>query len=381
MQVVVLGAGLVGRPIALNLALEKNLAVTAVDVNSESLRKFPAQSNIKTITADLKKASEIRRVVDSADLVINALPGFMGFDALQEIISAGKNVVDIAFSERNALELDSLAREKGVTAIVDCGVAPGMSNLLVGHAHAMLDSTEDVEILVGGLPRVRTLPYEYKAVFSPIDVIEEYTRPARLIENGQMVVKPALSELELVQFPEVGTLEAFNSDGLRSLLYTIPAKNMREKTLRYPGHAEKIKLLRDTGFFKQQPVMVNGSSIRPIDLTAKLLFPIWALNENEEDFTIMRITVEGVKKRVPVRYRWDLFDSYDRETGIHSMARTTGYTAVVTALIVLEGRFKRAGVFPLEELGKQPELVTIILKGLAARGVHYRFNEEQIDVI
>ena len=376
MQVVVLGAGLVGRPIALNLALEKNLAVTAVDVNPESLRKFPAQSNIKTITADLKKASEIHRIIDSADLVINALPGFMGFDALQEIISAGKDVVDIAFSERNALELDSLAREKGVTAIVDCGVAPGMSNLLVGHAHAMLDSTEDVEILVGGLPRVRTLPYEYKAVFSPIDVIEEYTRPARLIENGQMVVKPALSELELVQFPEVGTLEAFNSDGLRSLLYTIPAKNMREKTLRYPGHAEKIKLLRDTGFFKQQPVMVNGSSIRPIDLTAKLLFPIWALNENEEDFTIMRITVEGVKKGVPARYRWDLFDSYDRETGIHSMARTTGYTAVVTALIVLEGRFNRAGVFPLEELGKQPELVSMILKGLAARGVHYRFSEE-----
>jgi len=380
MHVIVLGAGLVGRPLAANLAQNTELTVSVADVDSAALDRFAPDSEVQTIKADLSQAEEIKRVTADADLVINALPGFLGFNALEEIISAGKNVVDIAFSEQNPLQLDALAKERDVTAIVDCGVAPGMSNLLVGYADAMLQKTEFVEILVGGLPRVRTLPYEYKAVFSPLDVLEEYTRPARLVEGGKVVVKPALSDVEEIDFPGIGTLEAFNSDGLRTLIETIPAANMREKTLRYPGHAQKIKLLRDTGFLNKEPIRINGQKIRPIDLAAKLLFPLWQLQPGEEDITVMRVTVEGISDGKRMRYSWHLFDQYDSKTQVHSMARTTGYTAVMAAYLLLEGKFKQKGIIPPEKIGYCTSCVSFILKGLEDRGVRYEFRKEEIDI-
>ncbi len=190
--------------------------------------------------------------------MLSAVPGFMGFQTLKTIITAGKNVVDIAFFSENPFDLDALARKKGVTAIVDCGVAPGMSSVLIGHVDQLLDSTENILIYVGGLPEVRQWPYDYKAVFSPIDVIEEYTRPARYVENGHLVVREALSDAELMDFPGIGTLEVFNSDGLRTLADTIDAPNMKEKTLRYQGHIEKMAVLRATGLFSEEPIEING---------------------------------------------------------------------------------------------------------------------------
>ena len=372
MNILILGAGLVGGPMAIDLSKDKRFRVTVADINKEALDKLKSLHPVQTVVKDLSIPGDVTRLAGKYDMVINAVPGFMGFQTLQAIIEAGKNVVDIAFFIEDPFLLDALAKEKNVTAIMDCGVAPGMCNILIGYADHLLDKTEKVVYYVGGLPVIREWPWEYKAVFSPADVIEEYTRPARFIENGKMIIKPALSDPERMDFPGIGTLEAFNTDGLRSLALTISAPDMKEKTLRYPGHIEKMAVLRETGFFSQEPVEIKGNKIRPIDVTAKLLFPKWKLNEGEEDITVMKVIVEGKKDDKRLRYTWDLHDRYDPETRIHSMARTTGYTATVALRMIVENIYTRKGISVPEYIGRQEECVAFMLKGLEERGVIYR---------
>ena len=371
MNVLVLGCGLVGRPMALDLANDESFNVTVADINLKNLKKIPATLPIKKMQKDLSNPDQIKSLLKKADIVINAVPGFMGFNTLREIIKAKKNVVDIAFFPENPFELDELAKQNNVTAVVDCGVAPGMSNLLAGYVNSILDKTETVLIYVGGLPVVREFPYEYKAGFSPIDVIEEYTRPARYIENGTLVIRPALSDPEFLNFDEVGTLEAFNSDGLRTLAETLTAPNMKEKTLRYPGHIEKMRVLRESGFFSQDEVDVNGIKIKPIDFTSKLLFPMWELKEGDEEFTVMKIIVEGEKDKKKIRYTYSLLDRHDKKTNIHSMARTTGYTATTVVRLLAKGMFDQKGICPPEYIGQNSECVDFVLNELKEKGVIY----------
>lgn len=378
MNIIVLGAGLVGGPMAIDLSKNRKFKVTVADLNANALKTLKKKHPVSVIEADLSKPAAVKKLVSGYDMVINAVPGFMGFATLKAIIEAGKNVVDIAFFIEDPFELDKLAKKNNVTAIMDCGVAPGMCNILIGYVDHLLDETENVAYYVGGLPEIREWPYEYKAVFSPVDVIEEYTRPARFIENGLPVTKPPLSEPELMNFPGVGTLEAFNSDGLRSLLHTVKARNMKEKTLRYPGHIEKMAVLRDTGFFSQEPLEIQGKMIRPIDFTAKLLFPKWKLNEGEVDLTVMKVIVEGRKGKKKLRYTYDLFDKYDPATGIHSMARTTGYTATVALNMIADKVYTRKGMSVPEFIGQQPECVKYMLQGLRQRRVIYTEKIEEI---
>ncbi len=376
-KVTVLGAGLVGFPIALDLSRDPKFDVTLCDIRKDRLAELSGKFGLKTAQADLSDPISVRQLIREADMVVSAVPGHMGFQTLKTVIEEKKNVVDIAFFPEDLFDLDELARENGVIAISDMGVAPGMSNLLTGYASRQLDSTEKVRIYVGGLPRVRQLPFEYRAVFSPIDVIEEYTRPARFIRDGRLIEMPALSEPELLDFPGHGTLEAFNSDGLRSLIRTIDCPDMIEKTLRYPGHIDKIKLLKECGFFSTDMMNIKGQQIRPIDLTTQLLFPMWELKE-EEDLTVMQITVEGILNGEKIRYSWDLSDFYDKPTGIHSMARTTGYAATAAVRLILAGLFTRKGVSPPEYVGFDAKCTVFMLNDLAARGVVYRAGTEKI---
>jgi saccharopine dehydrogenase-like NADP-dependent oxidoreductase len=226
--------------------------------------------------------------------------------------------------------------------------------------------------MVGGLPVVRTWPYEYKAVFSPSDVLEEYVRPARFVAHGEVVTLPALSEPELVDFPGVGTLEAFNTDGLRTLLRTSKVPFMKEKTMRYPGHIEKMRMLRETGFFGKEPVEAGGAKVRPMDLTSKLLFRMWQLGDQEEDLTVMRVTVEGEKGGQRVRYDYELLDRYDQTTGTTSMARTTGFTCTAAARLVAQGSYRRTGISPPEFLGRESTCHLFVMQELAKRGVVFR---------
>jgi len=370
MKIIVLGAGLVGKPMAIDLAKDNEFEVAIADISQKSLDRL-AGTPIKAIRADLSDIATVKKLVAYFDMVINAVPGFMGFATLKAIIEAGKNVVDICFFPEDPFQLDGLAKKVGVIAIMDCGVAPGMSNVLTGYAHHLLDETESAITYVGGLPEVREYPYEYKAVFSPIDVIEEYTRPARLIENGKLVVREALSEPELLNFPGIGTLEAFNSDGMRSLGETIKAQNIKEKTLRYPGHIAIMRILRETGFFRKDEIEVKGVRITPLDVTTKLLFPMWELKQGERDLTVMKVIVEGSKKGKKMRYTYDLLDRYDEATATHSMARTTGYTATVALRMIVQGLYARKGLSVPEFIGEHPECVRFMLDELTKRGVNY----------
>nr|NJM01915.1 saccharopine dehydrogenase [Desulfobacula sp.] len=372
MKIIVLGGGLVGGPMAFDLAEDKDIKVSVADVSEKTLAKFKSHPKIQTVLQDLSDREKLNTLVSGFDMVISAVPGFLGYKTLETIINAGKNVVDIAFFPEDALTLDSLAKEKNVTAIVDCGVAPGMSNMLTGYGRHLLDKAETAVIYVGGLPEIRTQPWEYKAVFSPIDVIEEYLRPAFYVENGQVVERPALSEPEFIDFPEVGTLEVFNTDGLRSLIKTLDIPNMKEKTMRYPGHIEKVKLLRQAGFFSETPVMIKGQAVRPIDVTAKLLFPQWELKPGERDLTIMRVSVAGEKDGQKTAYTWDLFDRYDPETRVHSMARTTGYTATAALRMLKEGLFDRKGIIVPEYIGQNDACVEFILDTLKKKNIVYK---------
>jgi len=378
MKIIVLGSGLVGRPMALDLAKEDGFEVTVADRDQKALNLFDNEENINVVLKDLSDTDQVKELVSNFDIVLSAVPGFMGFRTLEAVIEAGKDVIDIAFFPEDLFLLDELAKEKGVTAISDIGVAPGMSNILIGYVDHILNKTEKAVTYVGGLPRIREWPYEYKAVFSPIDVIEEYTRPARYIENGAEVIRPALSDPELISFPGVGTLEAFNSDGLRSLAKTIDAPNMIEKTLRYKGHIDKMAVLRETGFFSKEEIEINGVMIRPLDFTARLLFPKWKLEEGEEDITVMRVIIEGMKDGKRLRYTYDLFDRFDPITKIHSMARTTGYTATAALRMVSKGLYSRKGVSAPEFIGRQPQCVDFVLKQLEERGINYKKKVEKL---
>ena len=370
-NITVLGAGLVGLPMAQDLAEDREFRVTVADIRNERLAEIHRLHGLDVIQADLTDEDQLKEAIRSADIVLSAVPGHMGFRTLRTIIDEGKHAVDIAFFPENLFLLDREAKEKGVTVISDIGVAPGMSNILSAHSHRQLGRTDRIRIYVGGLPVIRTQPYEYKAGFSPIDVIEEYTRPARYVRDGKVVTMPALSEPELLDFQGIGTLEAFNSDGLRSLIDTLPCPDMAEKTLRYPGHIEKIRLLRETGFFSAAEIEVNGKMIRPLDLTTRLLFPLWDLG-GDEDLTVMQVIVEGETDGKRTRITWDLLDRYDTGKGIHSMARTTGYTATAVVRLLSTGLYQRRGVSPPEYLAENAEHVDFILEKLKERGVIYR---------
>jgi saccharopine dehydrogenase-like NADP-dependent oxidoreductase len=367
-KITVLGAGRIGATIALDLAQGGEFQVAVVDVSEPALARLGARG-MAVRCQDLGQADQVRAAVADADLVVGAVPGSMGFRTLEAVLEAGKDVVDISFFEEDPFRLDALARERGLTALVDCGVAPGCDNLILGDLERDLERVTRFECLVGGLPLVRTLPFEYKAGFSPVDVLEEYTRPARYLAHGQVVVAPALSELELIDFPGVGTLEAFNTDGLRTLLHTVAAPFMKEKTLRYPGHAEKMRLLWEAGFLGRSPVRAGDAWVVPAEVTASLLFPLWRMEEGDEDFTLMRVVVEGMKDDSPVRRQFDLLDRYDRATGTTSMARTTGHACAAAVRLVASGRYRRKGISPPEYLGREAGCWPFIRTELARRGV------------
>jgi len=370
-NVIVLGAGMVGSAMAIDMA--KNHNVTLTDLSKKVLDNVKLKHNsLKTQTLDVTDKAELQNTIKQHDLVINAVPGFLGFETLRSIIEAGMNVIDIAFFPENSLELDALAKEHNVTAIVDCGVAPGMDNVILGYYNEKMKLT-DFECLVGGLPKVKKWPFCYKAPFSPIDVIEEYTRPARYVQHGEIVVREPLTDCDYVEFDKVGTLESFNSDGLRSLIYTMPhIPNMKEKTLRYPGHVEYVSVLKESGFFSEEKVNVNGIQVSPLDFTSKILFNEWKLGEAEEELTVLRVTLKGENSNGQTEeIVYNMHDEYCKDTNTSSMARTTGYTATAAANLFLDGLFSEKGVFPPELVGKHEACFNYFLKYLEERNIDY----------
>jgi len=375
MRIIVFGAGRVGAAIARDLAADQSFDVTVADIDENALRRLRGVERLTTVRADLRTVEMVRRLAGAHDLVVGAVPGPMGYGMVHSAIGAGRDIVDISFFEEDPYpELDELARRHGVMVLTDCGIAPGFSNLVLGTALTELDSVESFECLVGGLPEHREPPFEYKAVFSPIDVIAEYTRPARLVENGKIVVREALSGVEEVEFEGVGRLEAFNTDGLRTLL-RLDIADMKEKTLRYPGHAAKIRLLRDAGFFSPEAMDFQGHEISPLEMTTRVLFPIWQLKEGEADLTVMRMEVQGLRDGRKVLRKYELIDRYDRRSGTTSMARTTGYTCTAIVRLVARGDFRREGVYAPEVIGGCAGCFEAVLGDLEERGIKVEREE------
>jgi saccharopine dehydrogenase-like NADP-dependent oxidoreductase len=377
---------MVGSIMACDMA--SDFEVTIVDVREESAqgavkRAASKQWGSRVIVprvADLSDGAAIRRLIEPYDIVLGALPSRIGFQGLKAVIESGKNYCDISFFEQDALELGALAKQRGSTVVVDCGVAPGMSNMIAGAEVAGMRRQgvvpQSVAIYVGGLPRERRLPFQYKAGFAPSDVIEEYTRPVRLVENGAVVIREALTESEWLEFPGLGTLEAVNTDGLRSLATTLGVPNMKEKTLRYPGHYDLMRAFRDTGLFSLNPVTVrspeNVVEVRPRDLTAALMFPKWTYAPNEEDLTVMRIIVSGGAHNGRfVSVTWDLFDMYHNATGATSMSRTTAMPCTAVARLIASGKLSKPGVHAPEQIAGEGGVLEHVLTELEKRGIHY----------
>ncbi len=357
-KVVVLGAGRVGKAIASDLS--KEFEVTSADISQSALESLASRYPVNTRITDLGNAEEVSSAIRDADLVVSAVPGHMGFSTLKTIIENRKDVVDISFFAEDAFELDELARRNGVTAAVDCGLAPGNPDFLAGFYAGQMQ-IQDFEFLVGGLHFGRTEPNQYLPTFSPSDVWEEYTRPARYVRDGKLVTMPALSEPEMVEFNVAGqrlVLEAFNTDGLRSLITTMAGRipNMKEKTLRFPGHIAYIREIQETG----TPWVPDA----------------WKPGDDEDEFTVMRINLHGFENGVEKKFSYTLFAASDREAQISSMARTTGYTCTAVAGCVLDGAYRRAGISPPSLVGAAPGCLNRIFAHLLDRNIVFERNDE-----
>ena len=198
------------------------------------------------------------------------------------------------------------------------------------------------------------------------------------METGWLVYRWTLSEVELIDFPGVGTLEAFNTDGLRSLIHTLNLANMKEKTMRFPGHANLMRVFRESGFFSQEEIQIGGANLRPLDFTSRLIFDQWQMKDGEEDFTVMLVELQGEKNKQKVKYSYYLLDYYDADTQTHSMARTTGYTATIVARQILKGLFDRKGINPPEYLGEVEDCYQDLLFEYAKRGINL---DEKLEVL
>jgi len=371
LRVLVLGCGNIGSVIARDFAesMEESQIVVA-DREEERAKKVASSiEDAAWITVDATDYAGLVEVLRGFDLVIGALPGDYGYQALKAAIEAGVDMVDVSFTPEDPLELDRAAKEAGVTIIPDCGVAPGLSNMLVGYASAKLDRVLEAHILVGGLPEHPVPPLGYTVTWSAEGLIDEYMRDVRIVEGGRLTIVPALSGLEEIDFPGVGRLEAFYTDGLRTLLHTLRGvESMWEKTLRYPGHVEKIRLLKALGFFDEEPVTVGRVEVSPRLVTARLLER--SLRRPEVgDLLVMRVEVAGERGGEEVRFRYYLLDRYDRERGVTAMARTTAYTASIVAGKLARSIIKERGIVPPERLGMDEGLFKEILSALRDRGV------------
>jgi saccharopine dehydrogenase-like NADP-dependent oxidoreductase len=415
-NIVVLGAGNMGAYIASNLAGEYK--VTIVDNSEISLAKV-TNDNINKLQADLSKPETIISVVKDFDFVISALPEAFGYEALTSVIKAGKDVVDISFWEQSKYrlsEIDRLAKNFGITAFIDCGIAPGFGSAILADFNNKLNgNTKKVKIYVGGIPKDRSRGFF--SSWSIAGLIEEYQREALCVKDGVLEKIPALSIKEDLQFPEIGGLKAAITDGLRSIAFNLGhVPNMAEFTLRYPGHFDQMNLLGKIGLFNAEYLDVGSEKITPYGLSQILLpEPVeekqkyeivldelgfldeitqysckenhispreiavsvlskkWAMKPDDRDILVLRIQADDRK----TRYTADIYAEHDGTNS--AMALTTGGMAALAAQAIMTGKFGENGVFPMEKVIKtKPVLMPYFIEGMQRLGVVYTERRAEI---
>jgi saccharopine dehydrogenase-like NADP-dependent oxidoreductase len=342
-----------------------------MDASSQNLKLLRKRvlKKIQTVKLSISQKKRLHSLLGEVDLVCGALPGRLGFDLMTETVKAGRDTVDISYTPRDPFQLQGKAKEIGCRVVPQCGVAPGFTNMCVGDASRRLDQMKSVEVFVGGLPEKPEPPLNYRIVFSLEDVVNEYSRPAQVIEDGKRKKVDALSGRGHISFPGVGKLEYFLTDGLGSLPRSFPrTREMHEFTLRYPGHADMMSTLRVLGFFERKPVRIGGVEVEPRQLSIELLRGAMSRG-SPEDFLALRVDVKGLSRGKKIHLRYQLLDHYSRRSGVSAMARTTAYPCTSVALLMGRGKIKETGIVTPERIAQDEGLFQFVLGRLAERGV------------
>ncbi|MGD0476773.1 MAG: saccharopine dehydrogenase C-terminal domain-containing protein [Nitrososphaerales archaeon] len=368
MKVAVLGSGLMGGVVAWDMARSKGVdSVVVSDVDEGRLAAVKRRSAGKKLSVevlDIKNRRKTTKFLRQFDVAVSALPHGVVHSSDLAAVASGTKMVNVAFEDEQ-MELDSAARKTGALLIPGCGLAPGLGGILLAHALETLGGGDEGHILVGGLPQVPLPPFGYKLVFSIVGLLREYIDDARVFRDGKLVKVRPFSTVERVEFPApIGTLEAFCTDGLASLVYTM--KGMRvldEKTLRWPGHAERMSLLQESGYFAKDKVKVGSAELSPLEMSWAVLGR--KLSEGDpHDMTVMRV----IARSKTGEFVYDMVDMYDDREEVTSMGKTTGYTASIVAQMVGDGRIKGKGTLAPERAVEGP-LVETLLSELGRRGV------------
>lgn len=341
-RIMVLGTGLVGCFVA-NKLFEEGYEVSTADINENT----KLHKDIWKYKTNLGDKEVLRSTISNEDVIVNALPGFMGCEVLKACMEEGKKVVDFSFMEQDFLQLNELAKKNKGTAVCDFGFAPGICHMWAKKAE--LYGADRAEIWVGGLPLDRKL--EYKAPFSPIDVIEEYTRPARYISGGRIEVEEPF-ENKYINDSNVG----FISDGLRSLLKTSKLDNLVEYTIRYEEHFDKIKKMKEQGLFRQDKIKETSGK----------LIEQWKMSDDIKDYSYLAVKFFTDNKVC----QFTMYDEHDGNN--HSMARATGLPVVAMVKLIADGRFKKTGVFAPEHIVEYDGLYEFVQTYLKKNGVIIR---------
>jgi lysine 6-dehydrogenase len=355
MRMLVLGAGLQGSACAYDLLQDESveqviLADQKTDALPTFLDRYRDDPRLRLIRLDARSRDDIRAAMRGMDACMNALPYYFNLDIATVAVEEGVHYSDLGGNTAivfDQLKLNDRARENGTSVIPDCGLAPGMVNILAAAGIDELDQADTVRIRVGGLPQDPQPPLNYQIVYSLHGVLDYYTTPSWVLREGEPRQVDALTEIEPVDFPDpVGTLEAFHTAGGLSTMpwtYRDRLTTMEYKTLRYPGHAEKVRAIRDLGLLDLDPVEVDGVSVVPRDVFIACAEPR-LLRPQAADLVALRVEAEGRKDGKPARVVFDLLDYYDEDTGISAMERTTGFSLAITGLLQARKQFKAAGV-------------------------------------
>jgi lysine 6-dehydrogenase len=382
MRMLVMGAGLQGSACAYDLL--QNAAVTEVviaDVRTDALppflEKLRGDARLRVVRVDAKNEQEVRDVMQGMTACMNALPYYFNLAITRIAVEAGAHYCDLGGNTAivfDQLKLDEQAKRAGISVIPDCGLAPGMVNILAAAGIAELDEPESVKIRVGGLPQNPEPPLNYQIVYSLHGVLDYYTTDSWVLRNGEPLEVDALSEIEPVEFPEpVGTLEAFHTAGGLSTMpwtYKDRLRNMEYKTLRYPGHADIMRAIRELGLLGLEPIDVGGKSVVPREAFIAAVEPRLRKPEGR-DLVALRVEAEGKKNGRAHRVVFDLIDYHDDRSGITAMERTTGFSLSITGQMQATGQVKGHGVLT-PDLAMPAEAY---IEELRARGIDIRRRE------
>ncbi|MFG6118637.1 saccharopine dehydrogenase family protein [Thalassobacillus sp. B23F22_16] len=382
MKVAVLGSGLMGKEAARDLVQSPGVKhVALADVDYQKAKDVCRQLNSPILGAaqlDATNETELGDFIKNYDVVINAL--FYSFNEIvaKKAIEAGVHSVDlgghIGHMTDKVLKLKEEAKAAGVTLIPDLGVAPGMINILSGYGVSKLDQAKSIKLYVGGIPVQPEPPFEYNHVFSMEGVFDHYTDPALIIRNGMKQEIPSLSEIERINFEKFGPLEAFHTAGGTSTLsYSYPYLDTLEyKTIRYPGHAEKFKLLVDLNLTRNDYfVEVKGAKVSPREVFLKVLDPIVDLKE-KDDAVLLRVLVSGEKDGHATTYTYEMATFKDRKNNVTAMARATANTISVVAQMLGNGTIEKRGVYPPEQIVPGNNYI----EEMAKRGVNIKETKQ-----